>query len=248
MASTTIPAAETPERVNSIGRMFGVLFSPKATFESIARRPTWLAPLLILCLFSLAVIGIFGHRGGWPAFFQKQVASNTRFQSMPADQQQRVLEAQLKYGPPVAYVEVVIVIFVAPMIIAAIFLGVFNGLTATNLKFKTSLAIVAYSWSPGVLSGLLGILVVFLKDPSTIDLQNIVASNAGAFVSSDSAKWLTSLLGSIDLFSFWYMILMAIGYSTAAPKKLSFGKALAWIVVVWLLYVVVKVGLTAAFA
>jgi hypothetical protein len=41
---------------------------------------------------------------------------------------------------------------------------------------------------------------------------------------------------------------MSFGYSATNPKKISFGKALGTIVVVWLLYVIVKVGFTAAFS
>lgn len=248
MAEVALQAPEAPERVNSIGRIFGALFSPKATFESIARRPTWFLPLLVLTLLSLGVVGLFGHRGGWPSFFQRQIATNTRMQQMPPDQQQRVLEAQLKYGPPVVYAEIVIIFFVGAVIIAAIFMGIFNGLTGTKVRFKTSLGIVAHAWVPGLISGFLGVLVIALKDPSTVDLQNIVASNAGAFVSSDSARWLIALLGSFDLFSVWMMILLAIGYNAAAPKKLSFGTAFAWIFAVWFVYVLAKVGLTAAFS
>lgn len=248
MAEVAVQAPEAPERVNSIGRIFGALFSPKATFESIARRPTWFLPLLVLTLLSLGVVGLFGHRGGWPSFFQRQIATNTRMQQMPPDQQQRVLEAQLKYGPPVVYAEIVIIFFVGAVIIAAIFMGIFNGLTGTKVRFKTSLGIVAHAWVPGLISGFLGVLVIALKDPSTVDLQNIVASNAGAFVSSDSARWLIALLGSFDLFSVWMMILLAIGYNAAAPKKLSFGTAFAWIFAVWFVYVLAKVGLTAAFS
>jgi hypothetical protein len=248
MADVAVQAPEAPERVNAVGRIFGALFSPKATFESVARRPTWFLPLLILGVLSLAVVGLFGHRGGWPSFFQKQIASNTRMQQMPPDQQQRVLEAQLRYGPPIAYGEAAIIPFLGAVIVAAILLGVFNGLAGAKLGFKTSLGIVAHAWVPGLISGLLGIFIVAVKDPSTVDLQNIVASNAGAFVASDSAKWLIALLGSFDLFSFWFMILMAMGYSAAAPKKLSFGKAFAWILALWLVYVLVKVGATAAFS
>ena len=45
MATATLQQApEAPEKVNSFGRIVGVIFSPKETFESIARRPTWLVP------------------------------------------------------------------------------------------------------------------------------------------------------------------------------------------------------------
>jgi len=247
MASATIPSTDTPEP-NAISRVFGALFSPKATFESIARRPTWLLPLLLLSVLAVGVVGIFTHRGGWPSFFEKQMATNTRIQQMSADQQQRVMEAQLKYAPPVAYVEAAVGPILAALVVAAVFLGVFKGLGGAQFSFKTSLGIVSHAWVPGLISALLAILVLCLKDASTVDIQNIVASNAGAFVSSSSAKWMVALLGSLDLFSFWTMILMAIGYSAAAPKKLSFGKAFAWILSTWLLYVLVKVGLTAAFS
>ena len=41
---------------------------------------------------------------------------------------------------------------------------------------------------------------------------------------------------------------MAFGFSAADPKKISFGKALCTVVGVWLIYVIVKVGLAAAFS
>jgi hypothetical protein len=56
------------------------------------------------------------------------------------------------------------------------------------------------------------------------------------------------LLGSLDLFSFWMMILMAIGYSATNPKKISVGKAFGSIIAVWFIYVLVKVGIAAAFS
>src|SRR5208282_1209318 len=223
MASAIVEAPEAPERVNGFGRIFGALFSPKATFESIARRPTWLLPIIVLSILFLAVVGTFSHRGGWPSFFEKQLAGNSRFQQMPADQQQRVLEAQLKYGPPVAYVEGFIVPALLIVIVAAVLLGVFNGLLGVKFDFKTSLGITAHAWVPQMISGLLGILIILVKDPSTIDLQNIVASNAGAFLSSDSPRWMVSLLSSFDLFAFWTMFLLALAYSLIpSTKKLSF--------------------------
>jgi hypothetical protein len=186
MADATVQAPEAPKSDNALSRIFGVLFSPKATFESIARRPTWLLPVLLLTVLSLGVLGIFGQRGGWPAYLQKQMAASSRFEQLPADQQQRALEQTLKFAPRFAYFEVVIVIFGAIVITSAILFGVFNGLSGTKLKFKTSLGIVAHASMTGLVSGILGIVIVSLKDPATIDLQNIVASNAGTFLSSDA--------------------------------------------------------------
>jgi len=71
MADVAVQAPEAPERVNSIGRIFGVLFSPKETFESIVRRPTWVLPVIISTVLAICVVALFTHRGGWPSFFEK---------------------------------------------------------------------------------------------------------------------------------------------------------------------------------
>jgi hypothetical protein len=91
-------------------------------------------------------------------------------------------------------------------------------------------------------------VILFLKDASTVDLQNIVASNPGALLSDDAAKWLVSLLGSIDIFAIWTLVLLAIGYSATNPKKLSFGKAFVLVIIPWIFFIAIKVGLTAAFS
>ena len=54
MASATLQQApEAPEKVNSFGRIVGVIFSPKETFESIARQPTWLVPVIFVTIHQL---------------------------------------------------------------------------------------------------------------------------------------------------------------------------------------------------
>jgi|SRR5579862_3010746 len=248
MSSSPAVAVDAPESTNAVGRMFGALFSPQKTFQSIARRPTWLPPVILACLLALVVVALFSHRVGWRSYLEKQVANSSRFQQLPADQQERTMEAQLKWTPRVAYVEVVVAPFAGALLLAVIFMGVLNGLGGTRLNFKTSLGIVSYSWMPNVISGLLGIVVLLVKDPATIDLQNLVASNAGAFLGDNSPKWMAAMLTPVDIFSFWVMILLAIGYSAAAPKKLSFAKAFAWIFSLWVVYVLVRVGATAAFS
>ncbi len=249
MASATLQQApEAPEKVSSFGRIVGVIFSPKETFESIARRPTWIVPIILLCIVESCIVGIYGHRVGWRGLIEKQMASNSQFQELPAAQQESRIEIGLKYAPIVGYVEVIAGPFLAALIFAGIFWLIFNMATGAKIGFKLSLAVVSYGLVPAILASLVGILILFLKDPSTIDLQHLIASNARAFLSNDSSKWLVALLSSVDLFLFWEMILLAMGFSAAAPKKISFGGALGWIVGLWVLVVLIRVGFAAAFS
>lgn len=252
MASPVTPSPEGAPSVSSFGRIFGAIFSPKPTFESIAQRPTWILPLVLLSLLSIVTIFIFSQRVGWRGFMIRQDQQNSRLQKqmdqMTPEQREKMLDQQTKAASIFGYIGAVLGLFIVAVIIAAVLMAALNLMSGGGVGFKTSLGIVAYSWVPGLIGGLLGILVLFLKDPSTIDIQHLVATNAGAFLSDDAPKWQESLLSSFDLFTFWSMILMGIGYSAVNPKKISFGKALGTIVVVWAIYVVCKVGISAAFS
>jgi hypothetical protein len=245
-AATPTPAPVTTD--NSLSRVFGVLFAPKPTFESIVRRPTWIVPVILGCIFFIAVVAVFTQRGGWPSFFDKQNATNSRMQKMSAEDRERTMNAQVRFAPTFGYAEGVVIPPIAALVVAAVLMLVFNLSGATKVDFKTSLAIVSYAWVPWLIHGVLSILILFLKDPATVDLQNIVASNPGAFLSDDASKWLVSLLSSIDIFAIWTLILLAIGYSANNPKKLSFGKGFVLVVIAWLFFIAIKVGLTAAFS
>lgn len=252
MASAETPSPATTSSDSSFGRIFGVLFSPKPTFEAIVRRPTWILPLILLVVVSVGVVFTFGQRVGWRSFMIRQDQQNSRTQkqmeSMTEEQRENLINTQTKVAPIFAYVGVILGAFIAAVVVAAVLMLAFNLISGTKIGFAPSLAIVTHSWVPGIIGGLLGILILFLKDPSTVDLEHLVASNGGAFLADDSPKWMVTLLTAFDLFVFWNIILMAIGFSAADPKKISFGKALGTVVGVWLIYVLVKVGLVAAFS
>jgi len=243
MTSTPVPAPEVPE-MSSIGRVFGAVVSPKATFESIARRPTWLVPVILGSVLFIAAVAAISYRGGWPSYMQKQVEKSAQFQQLPPDQQQRILQTQIKYAPIGGYIEGVLFPASGALLLAAIFMATFNTVLGTTLRFVTCLGVVSYAYIPRLIAGLLGILVILLKDPTTIDVQNLVASNVGSFMPEGTARWLVALLGSLDIFSFWFMILLAIGFrAAAAPKKISFGGSFATILFLWGIFVLIKVGL-----
>src|SRR5260221_7683182 len=46
-ASLPAPEAQSQPAISSIGRIIGVFFSPKATFEDIASKPSWAVPIIL---------------------------------------------------------------------------------------------------------------------------------------------------------------------------------------------------------
>jgi hypothetical protein len=249
MSTLAMPpsAPETPAPIGALSRVFGVFFSPKATFESIAARPTWIVPVILICLMQIAVVSVFSHRVGWRSMIEKQDANNSRMEGMPPDQLERAVALQVKYAPIAGYFFAAVGPFLGVAVVGGVLLGLFNGVGGGRMQLKTSLGVVSHAWMPGLIAGLLGIIILFLEDPSSVDLQNLVASNPGVLLSDSSPRWMVSLLGSLDIFSFWTMLLMAVGFHAANPRKISFGKAIGVILFAWAFYVVFKVGLTAAF-
>jgi hypothetical protein len=248
MATTPTPAPAAEAQISMLGRLTGALFSPRPTFEDIARKPDWIVPLLVIVLLSTVTTAIFGQRVGWRGFMEKQLANNKRVEQMSPEQRERIIEQQTKFAPIIGYVAAPIFIFGGALIVSGVLLGAFNILAGAEFNYKTSLGILTHAWMPAVIVQLLGILILFVKAPDMIDLEHLVASNLGALLSDDSPKWLMSLLTSIDLFTFWTIFLAALGFSVARPKKISMGRALGIIIVLWVLYLGVKVGFTAIFS
>jgi hypothetical protein len=178
----------------------------------------------------------------------QSASAQKRIEQLPADQRNNAIEQQAKFTPYFVYPLNVIAPFLGATILTLIFWGAFNGIYGTKLTFSTALGIVSYAWIPQLIYYLLSIPILFMKDPATVDIDNILASNPGALLSDDAARWLVALLSSLDIFTIWTLILLAIGFSAADTKKLSFGKAFTVVLLLWLFGVACKVGVAFAFS
>jgi hypothetical protein len=147
-----------------------------------------------------------------------------------------------------AYVAPIVGTPIAVMVIGGVMMLIFNMMKGYGLKFGQHVGVVAYSMLPGIISSVLTILLLYLKSPDEINIQNPLAFNVGAFLNAETtSKGLLAFANSLDLFSFWVMALMATGYAVAKPKA-TFGSAFLPILAAWALMIVCKVGWVAAFS
>jgi hypothetical protein len=179
---------------------------------------------------------------------RQAMETNSRMQQMDAQQRENALQLQLKFAPIGAYVAGPIVIIVIALATAGVLLMVCKMMGA-SVGFKQMFGIASYAMLPGLISSILTVIVIFIKNPDDFNLQNPLAFNLGAFLEPppNSSKALYSMATSIDLFSFWTILLLAVGISVAA-RKFSFSKALMAVVVPWVVLVLVKVGWAAMFS
>lgn len=254
MATTPTPApgptpvAEPQAAVSAIGRILGVFFSPKATFEDIVRKPSWLPPVAILGFLGLCVAFGINQKMNWREFMNQQLEKSPRAAQLSEEQKERQIEAGAKIAPITTYAFGVPAPIVVVLLVALFMWGAYNLLAGVNPGYKTALGIVSHAYAPAILGNLLFLLVLFLKEPGTLDLENPMATNLAAFLPEGTSKWLVKLCKNMDVFSFWIVILIAIGFAAANPKKLKGGKSFGIAFGMFALYVLVAVGFAFVFS
>ena len=251
MATTTsmpAPEAQSQPAISPIGRIIGVFFSPKATFEDIARKPGWVLPVALLTLFSIGVSFAINQRINWREFMSQQIEKSPQAASLSAEQKEQRIEGGAKFSPIFTYCIGVLGPILGILIVGLVMWGAYSLLGGANTNFGTAFAITAHAFMTGLLSSILFILVLYLKPYGTVDLENPVATNLAAVLPDDAAKWLVALLKSFDVFTFWTLILLAIGFAATNPKKLRGSKAFTIAFSVWAAYVLCRVGWASIFS
>lgn len=246
MATTPTPMpdaqAQPQAAISPFGRVIGVFFSPKATFEDVVRKPSWLVPILLTTILSIGVSFAMNQRVNWREYIGQQIEKNPRAAQLSAEQKQQQIETSAKFSGPFTYAIGVCGPILAALIIGLIMWGAYSLLGGISTNFGTAFSITAHAFLTGLISSPLLILILYLKPYGTVDLENPIATNIAAVLPDDAAKWLVALCKSFDIFTFWTLILLAIGFAAVNPKKLKGAKAFTVAFGVWAVWVVCRVG------
>jgi hypothetical protein len=233
-----------PSGMGEFSRLIGVFFEPKKTFEDIARRPTFLLPMLLVIVCSLAFTVTLSQKIGWERIITQQMSQSSRTAEMPPEQRQQAIEFGMKIASVMAYAGPIVGVPLYYVISSAVLLGIVAGIMSAGVKFKQVLAAMAWASLPGLLASVLGIVVMFTKNPDDFNINNPIAFNPGAFMDpQSSSKFVYSLASSFDVFVIWTILLIATGLKAAAGKKLSFGGALFAVVLPWAIWIVGRAAL-----
>jgi len=225
-----------------MARIGGIFFSPGKTFQDIVRKPSWVLPLALCTILSVAVSFSINQRINWREFMSQQIEKSPRAAQMSAEQKQQQIEGGAKFTPPFTYAMGFLGPILGVLIIGLVMWGAYSLLGGISTSFGTAFSIAAHAFLTGLVSSPLFILILYLKPYGTADLENPVAANLAALLPEESAKWLVALCKSIDLFTFWTLILFAIGFAAVNPKKLKGAKPYTIAFSVWAVYVAARVG------
>jgi hypothetical protein len=196
--------------------------------------------LISTILGIIATVGL-NQRMNWREYIVQQIEKSPRAANLTAEQKQQQADVSAKFTVYIVYAAGVLGSVCFALIVGAVMMFAYNLLGGAEAKFSQSLAIAAHTLVVGIVSTPIFLLVLFLRPPGTVDPNNPVATNLAAFLPEESAKWLVALCKSIDIFTIWTLILIAIGFAAVNPRKLKGSKSYVIVFSVWGALVVVKV-------
>jgi hypothetical protein len=232
------PVAPQPKaaeiKVNSFQRIAGVFFSPAETLESIASRPDILVPLLILMAISLAANILIAQHVDFAAITRDAIEQSSNASQMSPDQMERGVRFGAAFAKATAYAAPVLQL-IALAIASGLFLIGFRMFGGEG-DYKQAFSIFVYGWYPLLLQTIIATVVLMnRKQLTAFELSNPIRSNLAFLVDRKVQPFAAALLGSLDIFTLWSLVLFIIGY--AAMSKLSRSKSATIVIVLWLMYV-----------
>jgi len=242
MATTSASAPAAQPRINPFGRIIGVFISPKQTFASIAERPSWVAPLLLTVVLATAVGTLLNTKMNWGDYIRHKAEENARFSQMSEEQKDQALAGQVKFWTNFSYAVGIVAVPVSTLIFALIYFGAFNLFRGAEVRYGQAFAITAHAFLPTAISSILALIILPLKTYGDVDPENVVATSLKAYLPDSAPKPLLALGSSLELFFVWCLILVAIGFSAANPKKIKPGASFGIVFGLWAVWVLAKVA------
>jgi hypothetical protein len=236
------PAPVQPEPAGGFFQnLVDLYFAPRTAFSRVVARPSFVLPFIGHLVLALGFTGIWLNKVDAREFMKTQLEESGRWDKIPAEQREGILEragGQMKIfgyiGPAVA-TPVMLLLF------AGVLMFVFRFFYASEVGFKPSLAIVAWTlFAVALVTTPLLLLVFQLKGDWNLNPQEVLQANLGPLVEKATHKVLYALLSSIDLFVGWMIYLLAAGFGVASGKTTS--SALWGVLIPWAVIVLGKVA------
>ncbi len=237
----TSPEASSQE-LGNLWRLQGIFFEPTKTFESINSRPSFWLPLLLTVIIALVVWQALPYFVDLEEVLLEQAKSNPQTAQLTEEQ----LEQQIKFTLP-------LIQWVGPVVAPPVMLFLFAALislmvylSGSETSYKKLLGVTSHClFLQSLVGSVLMILVYALADdPRAIDLQNPVYTNLGPLFDSKESPILQKLASSADLVVWYVIYLLGLGTATVS-KRMSVGKGVSLVAILYAIYVLLSVGWTA---
>ena len=222
MTDTSAAAVSTSAPKGLLARFIGVITSPRETFQSVVAHPKWLGMLAV----TTVIIAVFSAlpmttEAGRQATLDQQVKQMKSFGFDVTDQMYDQMERGAGRLPYTTGISVLVISPIFAVIIAGLLFAVFNAAMGGEAAFKQVFTVVVHAGAISALSAAFS---------GTVNYVRAVTGNASAAMGSvanlgallpmlSEDSFLGHLLGAIDIFLIWYVIVLAIGLAVLYRRR-----------------------------
>lgn len=235
-----IPVAqeESGPRLGFAGKFINIFTSPSKTFQELDRRPTWIAPLLIL-----VVIVAISTQITFPIIMEAQLETFRNNPNIPPEQLEAI-EAQIgdnintqRYISLGAQVIAMPIIFLA---LAGIFFFMGSVILGGDTAFKKVLSVLTWASCISILATLVSTALVMAKGNMNISLSLALLLPADAMDTK-----LHTFLSKFDFFTIWFLAVFATGFGII--YRFTTAKAYTAVGILWAIWIALSVALSDVF-
>ena len=223
MSGATVTDSSTPstsELPGLLSRAVGIVTSPSATYAQVVRKPKVAGILFLMSMIVglVQAVPLFTERGR-AAALEMQVQQMERFGMTVNDQMYQQMEQRSRssFGAITTFVGAMVGMPIFVVIISLLLWVVFNAILGGTATFKHVMSVVAHAQVIPVVGALFAAPIMYARGAMSSGVANL-----GALLPMlDETSFLAKLLGMIDLFLVWWVIVLAIGLSALYKKKTS---------------------------
>lgn len=212
MANNTVTGATAAPK-SLVSRAVGIITAPRATYESVVAHPRWLGMLALSAVgLGLLIGGFLLTKVGQEAWLD--AALNSPFSGQPSEQ---AIQGMERMAPYVGYFTVVYMMVLVPIfmcIVSGILYAVFNAAMGGNATFKQVLTVAVHTGPIGILSQLFTVPLNYFRGTMTS-----ATTLAVLLPMLPEKSFVSRLLGMIDLFLIWQLVVLSIGLAVLYRRR-----------------------------
>jgi len=211
--SAEMPSTSAPKSLPA--RVLGVLFAPRETFQDVAAHPRWFGMLVLLVVFVSAATFIFlSTEVGRQATLDQQVSVMESFGMEITDEVYDRMERQAAMSAYFGAGSQLAVLPIMYLVMSGILFAIFTAGTGGQASFKQLFAVVTHSGAITIVQQLFTLPLNYARGSMSSP------TNLGALLPMlPEGSFLANLLGTVDLFIIWWLVVLAIGLAVLYRRK-----------------------------
>jgi Yip1 domain len=238
-----IESSQSP-KMSLIATLFGIFMEPGKTFTALRQKPKFLVAGLLITLMFLVFQFCFIQKIGFKNLVKTEISRNTMMESVPREQKDKMIEQQS--SPMFEYLRYASlpIVFGIMFLIGGLIYWLAGNAMGGSMTLSRGVSTWVYSsFPPLICFMILNIIVLFIKSVGDIDpllgQKGLIQANPAMLLDGKSMPVLATLLGSIDLFQIWGVVLAAIGLKFMG--NIASGSAWSIVLILWLIGLSAKV-------